>query len=230
MCGYVERQRATATTTYHDFLLSLGIRELPLGRFYPGSRMSGVIFQRGDTIEVVDAIWWFKLHWDDGAYKPMRKVTSFNARNLGNNLWKKPVKTHRCIIPATAIVETIEEENNPKKKHSYLMDAPAGLLLGGLYAEYKDSDGGTTYSCTVITLDPHERFSKYHNKATPLFLPLDTKLLTTWLDPAFTDFDYFRGLIERPQLPVDFVVTEVNNSQKLVPLDTPHRLQRDAFN
>lgn len=226
MCGYVERQR-TLDRQYRDYLQSLKIQELPLGRFFPGGKMSGVLFQREDNIHVVDAIWWFKLHWENDAWKPLRKVTSFNARNLQNNLWKTPVKTSRCIIPATAIVETIEDQQDPKKKRSYLMDARDGMLLGGLYAEYKNGDQ-TTYSCTVITLDPHERFSQYHNKATPLFLPLDEKLLATWLDPTFTDFDYFRGLTETPQLPVDLSVTEVNNSRGLLPVGAAVMLEADA--
>lgn len=227
MCGYVERQRAMERAAYKEYLASLDIFDLPLGRFYPATKMSGIIFQRGDQYHVVDAIWWFKLQREAGGFKPMRKVTSFNARNLELNLWKGPVKTHRCIIPATAIVETIEDEYNPKIKHSYLMDAPTGMLLGGLYAEYKDSNGEVTYSCTVITLDPHKRFSKYHNKATPLFLPLDPKLLTTWLDPTFTDFEYFRGLIDTPQLPVDLIVTKVNNSRGLIPQGEPETLKMD---
>jgi len=227
MCGYVERQRSLATTVYRDYLSSLGVNELPLGRFFPKTTMSGVIIQRETAIEVVDAIWWFKLQWEDGRYKPMAKVTSFNARNLSNNLWKKPVKTHRCIIPATAIVETIEDKDNPKKKHSYLMDSPSGMLLGGLYAEYKNNDGDTTYSCAVITLNPHDRFSKYHNKATPLFLPLDNKILDLWLEPSFQDFDFFRGFIDTPELPVAFNVTEVSNSQKLIPLGATECLDHD---
>jgi len=202
--------------------------ELPLGRFYPGAKMSGVIFQREENIHVVDAVWWYKLHWDKdkNAWAPLRKVTSFNARNLDSPLWRKPIKTHRCIIPATAIVETIEDENDPKKKHSYLMDAGDGMLLGGLFGEYGEGEN-TIYSCTVITLNPHVRFSKYHNKATPFFLPLDEKILSLWLDPTFTDFDYFRGFIEAPQLPIDFDVTKVNNSRGLIAQGETERLMRD---
>lgn len=227
MCGYVQRTRALGRS-YQDYLQSLKIMELPFGRFFPGSKMSGVIFQREDAIHMIDAVWWYKLHWDSEKDKwvPLRKVASFNARNLENPLWRKPVKTHRCIIPATAIVETIEDPDDKKKKHSYLMESPEGMLLGGLFGEYKHGDE-TTYSCTVVTLNSHERFSKYHNKATPLFLPLDEKLLATWLDPTFTDFDYFRGLIETPQLPIAFDVTRVNNSQGLIPEGTVEILDRD---
>jgi putative SOS response-associated peptidase YedK len=228
MCGYVERTRVQSGVAYGKYLEASGIQELPLGRFYPGSRMSGVVIQRGDCVTAVDAIWWYKLHWDREAWRPLRKVTSFNTRNLDSPLWKKPLRTHRCIVPATAIVETIEDPADARKRRSYLMDAPAGIVLGGVYGEYEHA-GEITYSCSIITLEPHARFSRYHDRATPLFLPVDKTVLDRWLDPTFTDFDYFRmSLLDRPRLPTEFVVTPVNNSQGLEPIGEPERLAADT--
>lgn len=227
MCGYIERTRPQRNAVYDEYLSLRGIEDLPLGRFFPGTRLSGVVFERDGRLNAVEAIWWYQLQREDDAWRPLRKVTSFNARNLDNRLWRKPIKTHRCIVPATAIVETIEDPRDPKKKHSYLMDAPEGILLGGVYGEY-DHAGETTYSCAVITLNPHERFSMYHDKATPLFLPVDSQLLDRWLDPTFTDFDFFRmSLMDQPRLPNDFVVTPVKNSKTLAPLGEAEHLAAD---
>lgn len=220
MCGYAQRIAAERRANLRAYLDYLKIGLLPDGRFFPGTMMSGVLIEREGVIEAVDATWWFLLEdRGDGTLKPNRKLSTFNARNLDNRLWNAPLKTSRCVIPATAIVET-------KGGKSYLMDAPDGLLLGGLYRTWAAGDS-LVYSCTVITCPPHPRFSAYHDKSIPLLLPFDEKLLSTWLDPEFQDVDFFRGMIDAPRLPVDLEVTPVKNSQTLAPLGEPEILQKD---
>jgi len=50
------------------------------------------------------------------------------------------------------------------------MEAADGILLGGLYRAWALGDD-LVYSCTVITCNPHKRFSAYHDKSVPLMLP-----------------------------------------------------------
>lgn len=218
MCGYV--QRTAKIPKLVRILEGWGITEpLPFGRFWPGTQISGVLIANSERVHAVDATWWFLLEDKDGTLKPNRKITCFNSRNLDGRLWKAPFKTSRCIIPATAIVET-------KVNQSYLMEAPEGVLLGGLYRAWAIDDN-LVYSCSVITCEPHSRFSQYHDKSIPLFLPSDPELLNTWLDPAFTDTAFFGGLIDQARIPTAFQVTPVKNSRKLDPQGPAEVLPKD---
>lgn len=219
MCGYL--QRSPKSTRALMALIEAGYPHVPpqAGRFWPGTTITDVAIQKDDGVESVQAVWWFLLKPKDGELKANRDVTCFNARNLDSKMWATPFKIARCVIPATAIVET-------KGKQSYLMEAADGLLLGGLYREWQ-IDGTSVYSCAVITCEPHARFSTYHDKSIPLFLPPDPKLLRLWLDPTFTDADYFRGLISPPRLPVSLQVAAIKNSQHVEPLSPFTELAAD---
>ncbi len=218
MCGYIQR---TAKIPKLDRIFQgWGISDpLPFGRFWPGTPISGVIIGSDAGAQAVDAMWWFLLEEKGGALKPNRQITCFNARNLEGRLWKSPFKTSRCVIPATAIVET-------KANQSYLMEASDGLLLGGLFRKW-DNGADPMYSCSVITCDPHPRFSQYHDKSIPLLLPPDPGLLDTWLDPGFTDVGFFAGLIGQMRIPTDFEVTPVKNSQTLAAQGPSQLLEKD---
>ncbi len=178
---------------------------MPFGRFWPGTPISGVIIGSDAGARAVEAMWWFLLEEKGGALKPNRQITCFNARNLDGRLW--------------AIIET-------KANQSYLMEATEGLLLGGLYRTWADGDH-LAYSCSVITCEPHPRFSQYHDKSIPLLLPPDPALLETWLDPGFSDVGFFGGLIDQVRIPTDFEVTPVKNSQTLVPQGPTELLEKD---
>jgi putative SOS response-associated peptidase YedK len=219
MCGYAQRMRAIPKA--QRYLEEWGINEaLPMGRFWPGTTMTGVIIESAEQgIHAIDAIWWFLLAPKDGQLKPDRKITCFNARNLDGRLWKSPFKTSRCLIPVSAIVET-------KGKQSYLMEAEGGAFLGGLYRTWGDG-AQQVHSCSVITCPPPPRFSEYHDKSIPLFMPLDDGILRRWLDPTFHEADFFRGMIDTPGLPYDFTVAPVKNSQHVEPLGEFEVLGRD---
>lgn len=220
MCGYMQRVRAAKVPKLQRILEEWEIGELPDGWWWPGTQVTGVLVGgEGGDVRAINATWWFLLAQKDGELKPDRKITCFNARNLTGRLWNAPLKTHRCLLPMTAIVET-------KEKASYLMEAGEGLFLGGLYRAWQHN-GETAYSCTVITCRPHERFSVYHDKSIPLLLPPDRDILTDWLDPGRTDIGYLQDLIDTPALPTDLTVTPVKNSQTLLPLGTSTTLPGD---
>lgn len=220
MCGFARRIRAAKIPKLERIRMEYGLPEFPDGQFWPGTQMTGLIVgEEGGGARMIDATWWFILEDKGGQLKPNRSITCFNARNLDGRLWKGPFKTSRCILPATSIVET-------KDKHSYHMEAEEGLLLGGLYRTWKHGEE-LLHSCAIITCPPHERFSEYHDKSIPLFLPDDPKLIAAWLDPGFHDSDFFKGMIEAPRLPIDLNVTPVKNSQHLEPLGDAGVLERD---
>ncbi len=220
MCGFARRIQAAKIPKLERIRLGCGLPEFPDGQFWPGSLLTGLIIgEEGGQAKMIDATWWFLLEEKGSQLKPNRAITCFNARNLDGRLWKGPFKTSRCILPATSIVET-------KEKQSFHMEAEEGLLLGGIFRTWQHGDE-LVHSCAIITCPPHPRFSEYHDKSIPLFLPDDPKLLAAWLDPSFHDSAYFTGMIEAPRLPVDLQVTPVRNSQHLEPQGEGKVLSKD---
>lgn len=219
MCGYAMRVQAMKAAKLRAALEEWDIENIPDGRFFPRTTMTGLIIHDGERPRTIDAMWWFLLQEKEGALKPNPSITCFNARNLSGQLWRGPMKTHRCILPATSIVETLGSK-------SYLMDAAEGLFIGGLYRTWK-LDDQVVHSCALITCEPHERFSTYHDKSIPLFLPYDMSILNAWLDPTFTDVGFFQGLIDKVLIPTDLMVTPVKNAHTLKVLGETVRLEKD---
>ena len=177
-----------------------------------------IVVTSGSDRIVVPAIWWLLL--DSQTLKPSC-YTSFNTRSdklhVKNSAGYYPYRQHRCIVPATAIVEG----EGPKGKRRYHRIEPesAAFALGGLYKQWVNpATGEHQTSCSVITLPPHPDWEGIHSKSTPLFLPHDDRaLIDKWLDPSFTQVEEFDQLLV-PALRDRLIVTPVDrpSNQQIV--------------
>lgn len=221
MCGHL--LRVSDNPLVKVLLDQLGVQldlSLKSGHFYPGSRIDGVLIADAHgTIHSHDAIWWFLL---DESGKPVHRYATFNARHLDGKLWKAPIRHHRCAVIATGFGESIQAGN---EKHSYLLESNEPFLVGGVYREYKVQDY-VVRGLSVITRDPHARLSKYHDKATPLFIPTDKAFVDKWLNPNI-DVSEFEALLATPTLRNDFRVTPVVSVKRLTPVGEVEQLLRD---
>lgn len=220
MCGHFRRD--IKAPSLKPLLETIGMGQLKLsgGDFYPAAQVDGIIFEKEGVRQSHQAIWWFLLNKD---LKPNYRYATFNARRLDSPMWARPLQTQRCIIPVTAIGESIGEKH---QKKSYLMEADQAFFLGGLYNQY-NNNGNLVTTFSVITRNPHPRFSKYHDKATPLFMPAEPDLIDQWLDSAVLDVSIFSDLLDISKIPVDFTVTQVNSTRKLQVVGDPEKLPRD---
>lgn len=220
MCGHFRRHNNPAV---NKILSSIGLDELILtnGDFYPASVVDGIIVQHNSRRQSLTAQWWFLLDKQTG--KPNYKYATFNARNLDNRVWSGALRANRCVIPVTGIGESIGVGNN---KRSYLLESEQAFFLGGLYNTY-EIKGETVVTFAVITRDSHPRFSRYHDKATPLFMPGDVNIIEQWLDPSIQNTQVFNDLLGHPAIPVNFTVTPVQTTRKLIPVGEPESLLAD---
>lgn len=97
--------------------------------------------------------------------------------------------------------------------------------MGGVYRDYKVHDH-VARGFSIITRDPHARLSKYHDKATPLFLPTDKNFVDRWLNPDI-DIGEFDEILSKPKIRNDFCVTPVQSVKKLKPLGPAEMLPQD---
>lgn len=172
------------------------------------NKISIVIEQKGER-RLQDAIWWLLLEQAEHGFKPSQ-YTSFNTRydklNVKGSAGYSAFRTQRCIIPVAGFGET--EVKDGKNQYTDFI-GQSGLALGGLYRTWLNKEtGDLTYSCSVITLQPHPKLLPYHSKASPLMLTQDE--FDLWLSQE-QDVGHFDNLLV-PNVPVQL---------KAIPIDKP---------
>ena len=185
--------------------LAVDADEFIYGRnFRPGSKISIVTGGVADR-QVRRATWWLYLQQTDAGLKPHRNYFSVNT-----NYRKLPKKSEyrkaRCIVPATAFVES----QDGKRPHLLTPSDGSAIAFGGLYKEWTDKvTGEIVWSASIITLPGHPALADIHRKSTPLWLPEDC--YDDWLSPDVTDTDSFAALLE-PSLQHDLTATPVDKA------------------
>ena len=196
MCGYIGN--AIDDPLINVLMDILGI-DLSALRDNPGTGPAAsidIIVSPDRT--VIPAIWWLILESVEDKFKPS-KYTSFNTRsdklNTPRSAGYQPYRQSRCIIPATYIIEG--EGSKGSRRYHRIEPTNQALALGGLYRVWIHHETGEqVYSCSVITLPPHEQWKSIHSKSTPLMLPTDQpKVIEQWLDPQFQDVAQFESLL-----------------------------------
>jgi len=210
MCGFI--QRDACSPGVFNILRKVGLDNLipafekeDAGKlnFYPAfgknpnRQIENLIVSPNKT---VDATWWFDCK-PDGDTLEVGDRTTFNARNLDSPFWKGAVRHNRAIVVGTALGES--NKVGSTNEH-YLMNAKGAILFGAVYREFENG----CYSTAVITRPPHERFSKYHQKSIPCFLPHDKDFVSAWLDGDAKDALVMSEL-DNPKIHQDLAVTKV---------------------
>jgi len=214
MCGFV--QLDTDNEYIPEVLSAIGCESVgesfPKGQglrnYYPAfggywhrSFEHLIIQDNPDTPRTVNATWWFDCQAQGEELIVNDRVT-FNARNLDSPFWKGALNHKRALVLATAIGES---QRVGKTKHQYLMRSEKPFLLGALYRQFDNQ----LYSCAVITRDPHPRLKQFHEKSTAFFLPIDKKIIQTWLYGPLDET--LQQALQQAALPVSLEVGRVKS-------------------
>jgi putative SOS response-associated peptidase YedK len=207
-------------------LIGMDDMSLAGGDFRQRGVFRDLVIEEDNAIKCIDPIWWYALKTYKGKHVPIPEVTSFNARNLDIPRWEEPLRLRRGLVFADAIGESNPIPNRTTKAQ-YLMESNNGLILGALYKCWP-SEQGDMYSMAVITRPPHDRFSKYHEKSFPLFLPPDSDFLKLWLSKDIEHHDAISAVLDAPKLYTDLNVTRVKSYKSGVPMSASEILTEDG--
>lgn len=224
MCGRYALKKTPGLVALAD-TLQVSIDEF---RFEDDCRPAApisIIIEREGKRSVQDAVWHLYLEQTtDKGLKPHKKYFSINTRY--DKLPKKPeYKSCRCIIPATAFVESKESEA------PYLLSTADGraIAFGGLFKTWVDKiTGEIVHSASMITLPGHPNplMDKIHDKAFPLWLPYDASVLNRWLNPEVKDTSEFEPLLTA-RLYADLLATPIDKASKKNPVGQPITIPAD---
>jgi putative SOS response-associated peptidase YedK len=146
----------------------------------PGSRISIVTGPTGGR-RVQAALWWLYLQQTETGLKPHPDYFSVNT-NHAKLASKREYRHNRCIVPASAFVES----QDGKAPHLLEPADGSALAFGGLYKNWIDKvTGEEVFSASIITLPGHPALEQIHRKSTPLWLPEEA--FDAWLAPELTD-------------------------------------------
>jgi putative SOS response-associated peptidase YedK len=145
-----------------------------------------------------DMSWGLVPFWADDE-KVGRNAFNARAESLaeGKALFREAFQTRRCLLAGTSYIEYTGEKGH-KTPFEFTIDGGALYAYAGLW-EYRKAGPGL--SCTMITCEPNELASEYHNRMPVVLRREDYDL---WLDPdasrddlltLLTPFDSGRMLV-----------------------------------
>lgn len=127
------------------------------------------------------------------------KLATFNARAdklTSSGTWKHAASHARCVVPVSGFYEwQIIPGGTPsrpnKQKWWIYRSEQQPLILAGLYARHTWGD-----SFTVVTTDANAMMAEIHNAKERMPVVLDPDQAERWLDPAITDIEELRDLLQ----------------------------------
>ncbi len=96
------------------------------------------------------------------------------------------------------------------------------ILLGAVYRAY---DNGC-YSSAIITRPPNHRFSQYHEKSIPCFLPPNKAFVDAWLNGE-PDNALVNEVLNNPRIYQNLNVTQVETFKDGKPKSNTEILNKD---
>jgi putative SOS response-associated peptidase YedK len=115
------------------------------------------------------------------------KLINARAEGLAEKpSFKRPLRTQRCLLPASAFFEWQGATKGAKTK--YRIGRKDGDMFGlaGLYEVWKSPSGQQVTTCTIITCPPNAVLAPIHNRMPVILLPDDE---AAWLDPDMTEVE-----------------------------------------
>lgn len=205
MCGAIGM--VTDSSDVRELCELLGIR---LGSsdydIRPTASISIAIDEAGSSTGV-EATWWLDQQRTLFGYDYDKRWRSFNTR--AEKLFttrRREFSESRCILPASFFCEW--------KSERYKIEPVDGAIaFGGIYKRWPLSSGETHYSCSLITLPPHPRFSHIHSKSFPLMLLPNER--EQWLSSSFDNPSFWRPRLES-KIRFDLRVTPVDRQDPSV--------------
>jgi putative SOS response-associated peptidase YedK len=102
--------------------------------------------------------------------------------------FKRPLRTQRCLLPASAFFEW-QGAKGAKVKYRIARTDGDMVGLAGLYDVWRSPNGSELTTCTIITCSPNATVAPIHDRMPVILLPEDED---AWLDPDLTEVEEIR--------------------------------------
>ena len=105
--------------------------------------------------------------------------------------FRRPLRTQRCLVPATGFYEWQRDGDSKTPHFIHLPDEPL-FAFAGLYDIWRDPDGQTVKTYTILTTEPNALMASIHNRM-PVILRREDE--DEWLNPDNTEPEHLLPLL-----------------------------------
>ncbi len=176
----------------------------------PGAHMPVIV--RGTQEHRLEfMVWGLVPSWSKSAQTDLKLINARSENLTEKPMWKRLLKTHRCVVPARGFYEWKTVEG--KKQPYYITSKNDSVLsFAGLFDHWQDSEGVEMLSFTIITTQPNKEMSEIHDRMPVI---LSKQAMELWLSPLELDPDQIHDILKSVpdnSLNLDMVSTKVNYS------------------
>ena len=134
----------------------------------------------GQGKELAQARWGLIPFWAKDAKIGYKTINARAETVQSTPAFRDAFKKRRALVPANGFIEW--KKTGPKEKQPYLIRLLEGELFAfaGLWSTWRNPEGETITSYTIITTEPNDLCAKIHNRM-PVILKSDDH--DRWLDP-----------------------------------------------
>ena len=178
-----------------------------------------VIIRGAQKHEIEFMIWGIVPAWSKSDKTALKLINARREGLLEKPMWKRLIKTKRCIVPARGFYEWKSVAN---KKLPYYITPIVGnfLSFAGLWDEWKSENGNTLRTYTIITTTPNKEMKKIHDRMPAI---LNKQQMDLWLEPSAltqSQLDDLLTPLPDSSLAIAMVSADVNdarnNSKQLI--------------
>ena len=184
MCG-----RFTASFEFREIKVLFDLqRDIPLftERYnIAPSQEVPVIVQNEGVNELKPMKWGLVPSWAPDPEIGNRMINARAETLTEKPSFKRLVQQRRCLIPADGFYEWRREGNRKVPVWIHLKDRKP-FAFAGLWDCWRDAEGETLYTFTIITTAPNALLRSFHNRMPVIFDKLSAR---QWLDPVFGPSD-----------------------------------------
>lgn len=112
------------------------------------------------------------------------KMINARAETLAEKpSFKRLLRSRRCLIPADGFYEWKKQYGGKTPMYITMKDGQP-FAFAGLWDSWRDPNGETIRTCTIITTQPNDVVASIHDRMPAILLPTARD---AWLDPSIQD-------------------------------------------
>ena len=136
--------------------------------------------------------WGLIPHWAENASIGSRMINARAETVTRKPAFRDALRRRRCLVLADGFYEW-QRSGRKRKPLRIVMNSGAPFSFAGLWALWRDHEGNTVPSCTIITTAANDLLSPIHSRM-PVILPRELEEL--WLDRDVRDPVALADLLE----------------------------------
>lgn len=149
------------------------------------------VITRNSPNRVAMMRWGLIPSWAKDASISSRMINARAETVAEKPAFRTALRSRRCLVPASGFFEWKREGSGKTPHFVHLPNEPL-FAFAGLYDLWRDPDGQTVQSYTIITTEPNDLMSTIHNRM-PVILRREDE--DEWLDPENAEPEHLLPLL-----------------------------------